>query len=215
MKEHGQMCGLAVALDLVGDRWTLLIARELLVGPRRFGELQAGLPGCSPNLLAGRLHTLKEHGLVQDSTLSGRAGSHYQLTAQGQTLREPVESLLRWGGQFIPQRHGLQEQQPHWLEVAAPALLRARWNGRTRLRLQFSVEGHEFAVETRGRALVGVPGAVGAPDATLRLPYARALALLSGQAPLKSLRLEELPGMNQAGKRALITHLQAALGESA
>ncbi len=91
MKRYGQFCAVARALDLVGDRWTLLIVRELLLRPSRFTDLLDGLPGVPRNLLAARLRTLIDGGLVEQE--SGR----YVLTARGLELRPAIRALALFG----------------------------------------------------------------------------------------------------------------------
>ena len=88
MRSYGQYCALARALDVIGDRWALLIVRELLDGPRRYNELLAGLPGVATNLLAERLRTLESSGVVESS-----ADGRYALTAWRIGLREPIYAL--------------------------------------------------------------------------------------------------------------------------
>ncbi len=90
-KSYEQMCSLAAALDLIGDRWTLLIVRELLGGTARFNEIQAGLPGISPKLLTDRLQRLESDGLVRNT------GTDYSLTDKGAGLRATLEPLALWG----------------------------------------------------------------------------------------------------------------------
>lgn len=99
MKSYGQHCPLASALDIVGDRWTLLIMREVIfLGPRRFSDLARGLPGIAPNLLSQRLDDLQSAGLLEKAALPAPAGSSvYRATADGERLREPVIALMRWG----------------------------------------------------------------------------------------------------------------------
>jgi DNA-binding HxlR family transcriptional regulator len=102
-RSYNQFCPLAYALDLVGERWTLLIVRELLAGPRRFKDLLAGLPGVSTNLLAERLKILEQQGLLRRRTLPPPAGSSvYELTAQGRALERVVLELGRWGAHLLP-----------------------------------------------------------------------------------------------------------------
>jgi DNA-binding HxlR family transcriptional regulator len=102
-RSYNQFCGLAYALDIVGERWTLLIVRELMPGPRRFKDLVDGLPGISTNLLTERLKNLEQHGLVNRRTLPPPAGSTvYELTALGQTLERTLLELGKWGSQFAP-----------------------------------------------------------------------------------------------------------------
>lgn len=94
-RSYGQFCGLARALDVVGDRWNLLIVRELLPGPLRYSELKTFLAGIATNLLAARLRTLEENGIVARQL--GDTGVLYGLTPWGAELREPMEALGRVG----------------------------------------------------------------------------------------------------------------------
>lgn len=102
-RSYNQYCGLAYALDIVGDRWTILIIRELIPGPRRFTDLVEGLPGISSNLLAQRLKHLEQHGILSRRTLPPPAGSTvYELTSLGQALEQTLLELGKWGSQFVP-----------------------------------------------------------------------------------------------------------------
>jgi DNA-binding HxlR family transcriptional regulator len=102
-RSYNQYCGLAYALDIVGERWTILIVRELIAGPRRFKDLIDGLPGVSTNLLAERLKHLEQQGVIRRRTLPPPAGSTvYELTAVGQALEQSLLELGRWGSQFVP-----------------------------------------------------------------------------------------------------------------
>lgn len=102
-RSYNQLCGLAYALDVVGERWTLLIIRELMAGPRRFKDLMDGLPGISTNLLTERLKELEENRLLHRRVLPPPAGSTvYALTAIGQALEKTLLELGKWGRQFVP-----------------------------------------------------------------------------------------------------------------
>ncbi|WP_052668417.1 winged helix-turn-helix transcriptional regulator [Nitriliruptor alkaliphilus] len=120
-KDYGQFCGLARALDVVGDRWTLLIVRELLMGPARFRDLQHGLPGIATNLLTERLARLAELGIITRSTEATRP--IYELTEFGEGLREPVEAFVRWSAPLMISGPGDDHADPRWLTIAVPALL--------------------------------------------------------------------------------------------
>lgn len=96
MKRYKQFCGLAKTLDLVGSRWTLLIVRDLLLGPRRYGEIRANLPGLTTNLLAARLKEMEENGIVEKLSLHGV--QLYALTDRGQDLEPAILALGAWGG---------------------------------------------------------------------------------------------------------------------
>jgi DNA-binding HxlR family transcriptional regulator len=97
-RSYGQYCGFARALELVGERWALLIVRDLLIGPKRFGEIQRGLPGIPTNILTARLNELEDSGLVQRRVLARPAkGVAYELTDAGRALEDSVLALGRWG----------------------------------------------------------------------------------------------------------------------
>src|SRR5918998_6366268 len=97
-RSYDDGCAAAHALDLVGDRWALLVVRELLLGPKRFTDLREGLPNASPNVLAQRLRELEGSGIVRRRKLPPPAASRiYELTAWGAELEPVVISLGRWG----------------------------------------------------------------------------------------------------------------------
>ncbi|CAN5773785.1 winged helix-turn-helix transcriptional regulator [soil metagenome] len=97
-RSYGQYCPVASALEVIGERWTLLIVRELLVGPRRFSDLAGALPGISPNLLAGRLDALQaEDVVVREELPPPIARTVYTLTDHGRGLIPVVSALARWG----------------------------------------------------------------------------------------------------------------------
>src|ERR671923_662341 len=101
-RSYDQWCAVARALDIVGERWTMLIVRDLLVGPKRYTDLLAGLPGIGTNLLAQRLRELEDRGLVERSALPPPAGATvYRLTETGAALEPVVHALGRWGFQFL------------------------------------------------------------------------------------------------------------------
>lgn len=97
-RSYADPCGIARALDVVGERWALLIVRELVLGPRRFGQLHAGLPDTSPNVLSQRLRELEQDGIVRRYTLEPPASLVvYELTARGRALEPVLLELARWG----------------------------------------------------------------------------------------------------------------------
>jgi DNA-binding HxlR family transcriptional regulator len=101
-RSYGQYCGFARALELVGERWALLIVRDLLVGPKRFSEIERGLPGIPTNILTARLNELEDSGLVRRRLLERPAkGVVYELTDDGRALEEPVMAIGRWGAQRL------------------------------------------------------------------------------------------------------------------
>jgi DNA-binding HxlR family transcriptional regulator len=122
---YNQHCGLAHALDLVGDRWTLLLVRELLAGPRRYTDLADGLVTVPTNLLADRLRQMEANGLIRHRRLAPPADSVavYELTERGEGLVAPLVELTRWGMETLPPGRGERAFRAHWLVLA----LRARF----------------------------------------------------------------------------------------
>ncbi|MCI0398370.1 MAG: helix-turn-helix transcriptional regulator [Chloroflexi bacterium] len=101
MSKYGQYCPVAKALEILGDRWTLLIVRDLLTGTRHFNDLERGLPGISRALLARRLRQLQQAGVIEKRLNgSGRKTTEYRLTQAGQELLDVVTSLMVWGEEW-------------------------------------------------------------------------------------------------------------------
>jgi DNA-binding HxlR family transcriptional regulator len=129
-RSYHQACGLALALDRIGERWTLLLVRNLLLGPQRYTDLQRGLPGIGTNLLAKRLQQMEAAGLVERiRTGPGEGGHAYRLTAAGQELEPAIHALGRWGGRWLALVRPGQHKSLEWLLVA----LRRRYRGGARL----------------------------------------------------------------------------------
>ncbi|MFA5712401.1 winged helix-turn-helix transcriptional regulator [Mycolicibacterium sp.] len=124
-RDYGQYCGLARALDVVGDRWNLLIVRQLLVGPARYQELRDGLAGIATNLLTNRLRDLEAAGVVERRLVDGGAIA-YALTPWGAELREPIEGLIRWSTPLMVRGAEGDEFRSEWLLLALPALFTGR-----------------------------------------------------------------------------------------
>jgi DNA-binding HxlR family transcriptional regulator len=98
MRTYGDRCGVARALDVVGERWALLVVRELVLGPKRFSDLRAGLPRVAPDVLSQRLRELEAAGVLRRATLPPPSGARvYELTDWGQELEPLVIGLGRWG----------------------------------------------------------------------------------------------------------------------
>ncbi|MDP2702626.1 MAG: helix-turn-helix domain-containing protein [Candidatus Rokubacteria bacterium] len=101
-KIYGQRCPVAKALELVGDRWTLLLVRDLLGGTRRFQDLEASLPGIAPNILSDRLKLMEEHRLVRRRFYSDHPPrAAYDLTDKGRELGTVVGALAAWGSRHV------------------------------------------------------------------------------------------------------------------
>jgi DNA-binding HxlR family transcriptional regulator len=156
-RSYRQFCALARALDIVGERWTLLIVRELLPGPLRYTELKTLLAGIATNLLAERLRALESNGIVERRL--GDTGVRYALTPWGAGLREPMEALGSWAAPLVVAGRNGDSFQPRWLGLALPGLLR----GIT------ATPPVELGIETDGFLMVlrvdeGGPSAIVPPD---------------------------------------------------
>jgi len=130
-RTYKQYCAMARALDVLGERWTLLIVRELLTGPKRFKDLLEGLPGIGTNLLAGRLRDLEGEGVLRRTTLPPPAGSAvYELTERGRELEPVLTGLARWGLDLLGEPRPGEVFRPVWAVQAIKATFRpeaARW----------------------------------------------------------------------------------------
>ncbi|MFL5912120.1 MAG: winged helix-turn-helix transcriptional regulator [Gaiellaceae bacterium] len=119
MRSYGQYCGLAKALDVVGDRWSLLIVRELLLRDAcRYTDLRDGLPGIATNLLADRLRDLEGAGIVErEEAPPPVATTLFRLTERGRELRPAVHALGHWGGPMLGDDFGDDAFRSHWLAL--------------------------------------------------------------------------------------------------
>jgi DNA-binding HxlR family transcriptional regulator/putative sterol carrier protein len=123
VRSYRQFCPAARALDVVGERWSLLVVRELLFGPKRYTDLQDGLPGIGPNVLAARLRRLEDAGLVRRRRLAPPAASTvYELTELGSELRPILDGLFQWGLQLLSRpRAGDAVKASYWLPAIEEA----------------------------------------------------------------------------------------------
>jgi DNA-binding HxlR family transcriptional regulator len=123
-KHYDQYCPVAHALDLVGERWALLVVRELMPGPKRYTDLAEHLPGIGTNILASRLRDLEAGGIIEKRTLPPPAASRvYQLTTYGEELRSVLRELALWGARSLGPPTDEDELYPGWLENALGTLL--------------------------------------------------------------------------------------------
>ncbi|MFG1946187.1 winged helix-turn-helix transcriptional regulator [Nonomuraea sp. NPDC048826] len=149
-RSYGDLCGIARALDAVGERWALLMVRELVFGPKRFVDLHRGLSGVSHNVLSQRLRELEDSGVVARRVLGPPAGARvYELTPRGQELEPVLLALGRWGSTITPASTSATELSPDALAFAlkttfVPAVA-GDLCGRYRLRLAQDVFSAEVA----------------------------------------------------------------------
>jgi DNA-binding HxlR family transcriptional regulator len=157
-RSYDQYCPVAHALELVGERWALLVVRELLHGPKRYTDLAERLPGIGTNVLASRLRDLEACGIVQKRTLPPPAASKvYELTEYGRGLKSVVRELALWGARSLGPPTAEDELFPGWLANAVDSVLGPLAPPG---RFEFRV-GEEIASLVDGE---GSPGPVERPD---------------------------------------------------
>lgn len=184
-RTYGDACGVARALDIVGERWALMIVRELLLGPKRFTDIRTGLPSLSPDVLAQRLRDLEAAGVLERRTLPPPAASQvYVLTPRGLALEPVIIALGRWGGANAPPPAddlgmSLDSHIISLRTLFDPSLAEG-FNARIQLRL-----GEDrFRVEIVAGELVAERGEAVGPNATIDTDPATLLALLHGRREL-------------------------------
>jgi DNA-binding HxlR family transcriptional regulator len=171
VRSYNQFCALARTLDLLGERWTLLVIRELLLGPRRFTDLLSGLPGIAPNLLSDRLRMLEGQGLITRATLPPPAASRvYELTHRGTRLQPALLELARWGMQPMEPPEAEEHRQPAWYAVALQAAFRPELAHDVEETYGFVVDDVAFHLEVADGEAQARYGSPAAPAFVLRTP---------------------------------------------
>ena len=176
MKSYRQYCGLARGLDVVGDRWALLIVRELLEGPRRYNELLHGLPGIATNLLAERLRALEESGVLRRED-----DQRYALTDWGLGLHDVVYALGRWASPLMGQMDPEDEFRSHWLSHPIHLLYEGVDSSRPSLTVEVNTGDAPMTIESAGGRVRVVPGRPASPDLVLWGPPDGVVGLLAGR----------------------------------
>jgi DNA-binding HxlR family transcriptional regulator len=206
-RSYGEACRFAHALDLVGERWALLVVRELLLGPKRFTDLRAGLPHASSNILSERLRDLEQGAVVQRRKLPPPAASWvYELTEWGRELEPIVTKLGAWGARspFPPDS---EEIGPDSIVLALRSLFDAEAAGDLTATYELRIGDERFRVEIAGGELNLKRGAASEPIASIAAPDAPTLAaVLTGQLLLDdalSSGVAQIEGGKQATKRFL------------
>jgi DNA-binding HxlR family transcriptional regulator len=182
MRKFDQYCPVAHALSLVGERWSLLIVRELLHGPKRYTDLTRGLPGIGTNILAARLRELEACGVVQKRTLPPPAASTvYELTEYGAGLREALYALARWGARTIGPPGPDDELYPEWGINALPALFHAEAARGLTETYVLVVDGDAFTARVLNGALDASMGAAEHADVVVEVDMETFFGLASGE----------------------------------
>lgn len=199
-RSYRQSCALAHALDVVGERWTLLVVRELLVGPRRYGEMLDNLAGMGTNLLAARLREMQHNGLIE------QVDRRYRLTAAGRTLEPVVHALVRFGMRLEVASDGKRLARPEWDCVALRALFSPERGEGLLGSYALVLDGQPFSVTVADGELNVTLGVPEDPRARVSLDKRTAAALSSGDLSLSE-ALErgkvELGGHRREARRLL------------
>lgn len=212
-RRYKLLCPIARGLDRIGDRWTLLILRDLHAGPARFSELQSGLTGIAPNLLTDRLQQLIDDGLIEK-----RGGPHgvalYGLTALGRKTREILFELALFGGRFAPDPEPRRPGNLRTIAVTLSAACQRVVSEETDFEAELRVDGEPFTLTARGGAVEMVYAPAPAPDVVMTTSYEAMLAASEGEMDLEAyvaghVELE----VHTAGKdEELLALLGAAMG---
>ncbi|MEU1513563.1 winged helix-turn-helix transcriptional regulator [Streptomyces sp. NPDC005811] len=177
-RSYDQYCSAARALDAVGDRWTLLIVRELLAGPRRYTDLHADLPGVSTDVLAGRLRDMERDGLATRRRLPPPGAAYvYELTSRGRELLPVLQALGRWGEGELGERRPTDAVRAHWFALP---LLRAL-DGEGLLEVHLDEGDFHLYVGAEDGPVHGEGPAPREPDARLVLDAATCAAVARGE----------------------------------
>jgi DNA-binding HxlR family transcriptional regulator len=213
MRSYGEYCALAKSLDVIGDRWTLLIVRELeLRGASRYTDLRNGLPGIATNLLADRLRELEQEGLVaREEAPPPVATTLFTLTPRGAELRPVLESLVRWGMPFMAQDNSGDAVRSHWLAWAIELLVSDRRPADPPLNIELRTGGEPIVLEARDGAVTARLGGAGdvEPDATITGEPRPVMGLLLG---ILGIREAGAAGVSYSGDPAILERIGADAG---
>ncbi len=183
MRSYDQLCGLAMALDAVGDRWSLLVVRELLVrGEARYTDLREGLPGIATNLLADRLRDLENNGVVERVAPSPPVSTvRHRLTDWGAGLRPVVSSLALWAKPRVAVASGAEAFRSRWLVLPVEAMLHDFRPEADAATIEVHTGDEPITIEIDGGGVnARVGAATTAPDLIISGPPRSILGLLSG-----------------------------------
>ncbi len=190
MRSYKQFCGLAKALDVIGDRWTLLIVRELLARGRcRYTDLQNGLPGIATNLLAHRLRELEDAGIIRRQEAPPPiATTLFQLTQRGEELEPVILAIGAWGVPLLADASKTDAFRSHWLAFPAKLYLKDHAPDRPPISIEVRMDDQPMVIETSAGSIHTRIGSVDHPDAVLTGSPQLVAAVMSGNMTLAAAR---------------------------
>ena len=181
-RSYNQYCAVARALDIIGERWTLLIVRELLTGPKRFKDLLEGLPGIGTNLLAARLKDLEGYRVVHRVTLPPPAASKvYELTELGRSLEPVIAALGSWGLEFLGTPAQEDDLRPAWAVVAMRSALKQEAARGLQETYEFRIDEEAFHLRVKDGEVEALQGPAVDPDLVVWGCTQAFLALVAGR----------------------------------
>lgn len=181
MRSYRQYCALAKTLDVIGDRWTLLIVRELLLGPCRYTDLQRGLPGIATNLLADRLRQLEEAGIVRrEAAPAPVATTLFHLTPWGAELRSVIHALVQWGAPLMADLRDDDAFRSEWLAIPAEIYLDDHSPDNPPVAIVVDTGGDPMVIDADDGEVRTRRGPTDDPDAWLSGPPHLVAGLLAG-----------------------------------
>jgi DNA-binding HxlR family transcriptional regulator len=183
-RSYNQACSLATALDLIGERWTWLILRGLLTGPKRYKDLLDQLPGIGTNLLAARMKDLVELGIAEKDGKGRQAA--YQLTDVGEQLRPITHALINWGRQFPGRLTEEATSKPEWDMLAIEAMFRPERAAGISVVMEFELSGFIFHLVIRNQDCRAVIGATVSPDVRITSDSATLIAIGNRETTVQS-----------------------------
>lgn len=183
MRSYNEYCAIAQALDVVGERWSLLIVRELMIrGPSRYTDLRFGLPGIATNLLADRLRELEAAGVLErEEAPPPVATMLFKLTERGRELVPVLRALGRWGGPLVRRPIGDNEFRSHWLAIPLENHLKDRSPNAAPQTIEIRTADQPVLVEVGDGSVHVRPGRAERPDLTLTGTASQVLGLLLHQ----------------------------------
>ena len=183
MRSYGQYCSIAKALDVVGDRWTFLIIRELLIrGACRYTDLRNGLPGIATNLLSDRIRELESAGLIRrEDAPPPIATTLFHLTESGADLLPVLDAIGRWGVRYMIEPADSDEFRGHWFTFPVSFFLDDRDPGGPPVSIELRTASGPTVIEISGGSAHTRLGTAAAPDLILQGEPQLILALLAGR----------------------------------
>jgi DNA-binding HxlR family transcriptional regulator len=183
MRSYSQTCGVAKGLDVIGDRWTLLIVRELLIrGAARYTDLRNGLPGIAPNLLAQRLRELEHAGIVYaEDAPPPVATTLYRLTALGEGLESVIKAIGAWARPLLEEVDERDKFQSHWAVLPLRFYLEDTQPSGPPVRVQLETDDEPIVVEAAGGSVNARVGRTENPDLVLSGPAQPTARLMMGR----------------------------------